>query len=163
MTNRIDTTIIGGRIRITRIQHGLTVKELAQRVGVSVNQIYLIESGHRHPSTETLVKISKVLNVSYGWLKTGDERQSVYDSQSEFTYADMRLILLLLKWQKPRLFPDAVTNMLNVTPETLNRLIDGNAAYESQSYHAFRLLAQHVDKNGLHKAFRKLDELLTTI
>ena len=172
MANQIDTKTVGGRIRMARKKCGLKIKELAESAGVSANHACLIESGRRNPSQELLGKIAEITNASYEWLKTGEGQQRAYDRQlgSRFVSAgapvsipDTQLMLMLLKWQKPQLFPDAVTTMLDVTPETLDRLMDGSAEYEPRWHHAFSLLAQRMDRDALREAFRSIDEFLTAM
>lgn len=168
MANQIDTKTVGGRIRMAKKKCGLKSKELAESAGISPNYIYLIESGRRIPSNELLNRIAEITHVSYEWLKTGEGPQRVYDRQAGSRLAspsvpDTQLMLMLLKWQKPQLFPDAVTTMLDVTPETLDRLLDGSAEYEPRWYHAFSLLAQRMDRDALREAFRSLDEFLAAM
>ncbi len=168
MANQIDTKTVGGRIRMAKKKCGLKSKELAESAGISPNHIYLIESGRRNPSNELLNRIAEITHISYEWLKTGEGQQRVYDHQAGSRLAspsvpDTQLMLMLLKWQKPQLFPDAVTTMLDVTPETLDRLLDGSAEYEPRWYHAFSLLAQRMSRDALREAFRSLDEFLAAM
>jgi transcriptional regulator with XRE-family HTH domain len=51
------------RIRVLRIQHGLTVAQLASAAGVSGGLISQVERGLADPSLETLRRISVVLEV----------------------------------------------------------------------------------------------------
>lgn len=53
----------GKGIRIVRAARGLSQKDLAKQSDLNGNYISLIESGHRVPSTEALISISKALNV----------------------------------------------------------------------------------------------------
>lgn len=169
MKKPIDTKTVGGRIRMAKEKCGLKTKELAESAGVSANHACLIESGRRNPSQELLGKIAEITHVSYEWLKTGKGQQRAYDRQAgsrlvsasaPVSVPDTQLMLMLLKWQKPQLFPDAVTTMLDVTPETLDRLMDGSAEYEPRWHHAFSLLAQRMDRDALREAFRSIDEFL---
>ena len=56
------------RIREARKEKALTMKELAQKVGVVESAISMYENGKREPDYSTLVKIADVLNVSTDFL-----------------------------------------------------------------------------------------------
>lgn len=56
------------RIRDARKEKALTMKELAQKVGVVESTISMYENGKREPDYSTLVKIADVLNVSTDFL-----------------------------------------------------------------------------------------------
>ncbi len=64
---------IGGRIRVLRQGKGLTIKQLANRTGLSVSLISKIELGDTSASISTLRKIASALNVriSYFFNETG--------------------------------------------------------------------------------------------
>ena len=51
-------------LRICRVQHGMTMRELAELSGVHVNTIMRYEQGLVSPSVETARKICKVLGVT---------------------------------------------------------------------------------------------------
>lgn len=55
---------IGATIKAFREKNKLTRKELAEEIGVTDVTISRYENGKRDPSSETLYKIAKVLNVS---------------------------------------------------------------------------------------------------
>lgn len=169
MRKPIDTKTVGGRIRMAKEKCGLKTKELAESAGISANHACLIESGRRNPSNELLDKIAEITHVSYEWLKTGEGQQRAYNRQAgsrlvsvgaPVSVPNTQLMLMLLKWQKPQLFPAAVTTMLDITPETLDKLLEGSAEYEPRWHHAFSLLAQRMDRGALREAFRSLDEFL---
>ncbi|MFH1830883.1 MAG: helix-turn-helix transcriptional regulator [Pseudomonadota bacterium] len=55
---------LGKRIRLLRLQVGLTQQELAEAIGVeSPSYVSMIERGMTSPSYELLVRIAKVLKV----------------------------------------------------------------------------------------------------
>ena len=54
----------GTKIRDGRINQGLSLTELARRVGVSKSFISTIERGHRRPSPSVAAGIADVLGVS---------------------------------------------------------------------------------------------------
>lgn len=53
-----DYISLGKRIRKSRLSKHMTQRELAEKIGVSLSYIGLIENGQRILSTTTLVKIS---------------------------------------------------------------------------------------------------------
>ncbi|MHB1420174.1 MAG: helix-turn-helix transcriptional regulator [Bacillota bacterium] len=55
---------LGGKLRITREEQGLTQAELAKRAGVSAGLIGQIEHGKVQPSLQTIEKVSEVLGTS---------------------------------------------------------------------------------------------------
>ena len=55
----------GEKLHTLRILHGLTVRQLAEALGVSSpSYISALEKGKRNPSTPLLLKISYFFNVS---------------------------------------------------------------------------------------------------
>ena len=63
---------IGGRIRQTRINRGLSQSELAAQVGVSEQCISYIERGAREPYILNLLKIAQKLSCSTDYLLRGN-------------------------------------------------------------------------------------------
>lgn len=63
---------MGERVRKVRVNSGLSVRELASRVGVSASFIYQLEKGESTPSFSTLKRIASELRTSVGLL-TDDE------------------------------------------------------------------------------------------
>ena len=59
---RID--ILGDRLRATREAYGISLRELARRVGVSASLISQIETGKVHPSVSTLYSLASELDAS---------------------------------------------------------------------------------------------------
>lgn len=62
---------VGDRIRNTRIQKGMSQKELAEKLDITPQSIVQWENGARNPKPETLKKIAEALGVSY-WRLAGD-------------------------------------------------------------------------------------------
>ena len=82
MTNDIDYTALGGRIRETREFLGLTQEKLAEICFLSAAHIGHIERGTRIPSLDTLFKIANTLHISIDVLLTdsyGDSDKSLSD------------------------------------------------------------------------------------
>lgn len=55
---------LGPNIRARRLEHGLSLRELARRVGVSASALSQIEIGHSRPSVDTLYALARQLGVT---------------------------------------------------------------------------------------------------
>lgn len=60
----MGTDVLGGRLRATREAYGISLRELARRVGVSASLISQIETGKVHPSVSTLYALASELGAS---------------------------------------------------------------------------------------------------
>jgi transcriptional regulator with XRE-family HTH domain len=67
---------MGERLRLARRARGLSLRELAQRVGVSASLISQVETGRANPSVSTLYAIAAELDVSLDELLFEDRRPS---------------------------------------------------------------------------------------
>jgi transcriptional regulator with XRE-family HTH domain len=54
---------VGGRLRVLRSHHGLSLRVLAEKSGLNVNTLSLIENGRTSPSVSTLQQLARALNV----------------------------------------------------------------------------------------------------
>jgi transcriptional regulator with XRE-family HTH domain len=59
---------ISDRIRTLRQEHRWTQAELGERVGIHQKQISAYERGNNVPSTEMLIKLAEVFNVTLDYL-----------------------------------------------------------------------------------------------
>jgi transcriptional regulator with XRE-family HTH domain len=66
----MDLKAIGHRIKQAREAKGLTQAQLAEKVGLSVSHISVIERGIKTPKLETLVDILNVLKVDANFVLT---------------------------------------------------------------------------------------------
>jgi len=55
---------IGTRLRIARTERGLSLRSVAQAIGVSASLISQVETGKTHPSVSTLLALANQLGVS---------------------------------------------------------------------------------------------------
>lgn len=65
-------------IRLFRISKDMTVSELAEKAGTSRSYICDVESGKKRPTSETVKKIAKALDVPYSTIYFFDEQQAQY-------------------------------------------------------------------------------------
>jgi transcriptional regulator with XRE-family HTH domain len=63
----------GDRIRFLRGKRGLTQEQLAERAGISVDFLSLIERGRNSPSFENLEELASALGVSVAQLFSFEE------------------------------------------------------------------------------------------
>ena len=66
---------IGPKIRDLRQQKGLSLKQLAERSGVSAAAIHKIERNNMVPTITTLMRLSAALNRSVAWFVSEDEHE----------------------------------------------------------------------------------------
>jgi transcriptional regulator with XRE-family HTH domain len=65
-----------GRLKTLRSQRGWTQKELADKLGVQMQQIVRYEAGHQLPPAETIVELSEILERTTDYLLTGDSAEA---------------------------------------------------------------------------------------
>lgn len=59
-----DVGQLAARLRVERQRHGLTLRRLAEQVGVSASMIWQIETGKSRPSVSTLYALTTALGIS---------------------------------------------------------------------------------------------------
>ena len=59
----VDPTSLGGRLRAARLGHGLTLREAAERSGLSRAFLSQVERGEVSPSVASLTKIAEALDI----------------------------------------------------------------------------------------------------
>src|SRR5258706_1001012 len=74
---------IGARMRTRRRQLGLSQSDLAERLGVSFQQVQKYERGANRVAASTLLAAAQALNVSIGWL-VGEEISEREDDDAVF-------------------------------------------------------------------------------
>jgi len=65
----------GQRVKEARHRAGLTQQEVAGEMFVTQNTVLNWEKGSRQPGLYTACKLAKLLNVSVGYLMTGEENE----------------------------------------------------------------------------------------
>lgn len=60
------------RIEIIRKNAGLTQEQFADKIGLSRNYLWMLESGSRTPSDRTIKDICREFGVDETWLRTGE-------------------------------------------------------------------------------------------
>lgn len=86
-TDTPDRDTMGGRLSRARDAAGLTVAELARRLGVKTSTIQAWESDRSQPRANRLAMLAGVLNVSLSWLLHGIGTSPADESRSELVQA----------------------------------------------------------------------------
>ncbi|MFN3407407.1 MAG: helix-turn-helix domain-containing protein [Limisphaerales bacterium] len=68
-------------LRSERERQGISMNELAQKAGLSQAMISLMERDLRNPTLDTLLRISRALNVELGMLITSATRTETGEDQ----------------------------------------------------------------------------------
>jgi transcriptional regulator with XRE-family HTH domain/quercetin dioxygenase-like cupin family protein len=75
--SRPEYAEIGDRLRAARLSHGLSLRGLADRLGVSASLISQVETGRARPSVSTLYAIASQLRISLDELLFADAAERV--------------------------------------------------------------------------------------
>ncbi len=67
----------GSRLKELRIQHGMTQKQTAERIGVTKSVISFYELKERAPSPEVLIKLAYLFHVSTDYLLGIDKTRTI--------------------------------------------------------------------------------------
>lgn len=68
---------LGEKIRATRLERGMSLRQLAAKIGCSPPFVSDIELGRRFPSEATLASIAKTLEIDVHELKMYDSREAL--------------------------------------------------------------------------------------
>lgn len=83
-----DYSVIGRRIKESRLEQNMTQEDLADSIDISVAFLSRVETGKTHVNIKRLTQIAEVLKVSPGYLLTGSNTTS-----KEYLKEDFRNIL----------------------------------------------------------------------
>lgn len=72
--------MLGSRIALLRRSVGWSQSELARKIGVSASAMGMYEQGRREPSSETLVQLAEIFEVSTDYLLTGQPQNPQEDA-----------------------------------------------------------------------------------
>ena len=82
------------RIKELAKKRGWSLQKVAEKAGIGINSIYRWNS--KPPSTQSLIKVAKVLDVSTDYLLNGDAEESnktadLADEETIFTYEGKKI------------------------------------------------------------------------
>ena len=93
----MDNKIFGQRLRQQRKAHGMTIEELAEKIGITQNYLGLVERGEHLPSMATLIKIVNVLGISSDLLLCDEVRNANYLNGEIASRIDENQIIMNLR------------------------------------------------------------------
>ncbi|QNR65562.1 helix-turn-helix transcriptional regulator [Paenibacillus peoriae] len=91
----LNLNSIGKRIKVLRIQHNISMSELAEALNIKISQstISNIESDKVSPNAEVIIALSQYFNVSTDWLLTGNE----WSKPAEYNIDDENELMELIE------------------------------------------------------------------
>ena len=120
----VDTSTLGGRIRLIRQKMDMSLADLGAKIGVSANYVSVIERNAKCPSDDLAEKIADATGVSINWLKTGeDDNHRLGDGNHEI---DASLFLNILMMTNPSITKTAIATILAVDDSELDEILAGN-------------------------------------
>jgi len=70
---------IGGRIKYLRIKRDMTQAQLSEIIGLSKGNISSLEKNHYEPSAKSIIKLSKLFEVTTDWILLGNDKKTNID------------------------------------------------------------------------------------
>lgn len=93
--------VLGNAIRSARIRQGLTHEQLAERLDITPTHLKHIESEHRRPSLEVLLKIMEYLHFSLDSLVFPSTQSALWTETEQLlsncTESQMRIVNDLIR------------------------------------------------------------------
>ncbi len=102
--DEITNRRIGRRLREARIPKGFTLTKLAERLGVSYQQLQKYESGVNSMTPGKLVKLADILGVTVGSFFDVRENEPLPDTQPNCKMMHLIWKLQQLEQRNPKLF-----------------------------------------------------------
>lgn len=81
------------RIKAIRKEACMTMTEFGKRIGVTMNYVYMMESGKREPSVATAREICRQFAIDAHWLQTGEGPMHTTFSNAEQAAAAVSRLL----------------------------------------------------------------------
>src|SRR6185436_2255331 len=85
----------GDRLRQIREMRDFSQKDLADRIGISDQQVYRYETNRSEPTGDVLMHLSQVLEVSVDWLLGLVEQPTQHVSEADLSPMERKLIQAL--------------------------------------------------------------------
>ena len=152
MTNKVDNDIqlyIGTRIREIRNDLGLSIRDLAERVGISYLTMQRIETDKISPSVVLLAHIAACLHYPITDFLTEERKSVVYVKAQDQNVVDTKKIIL--KLVAPRGIVDGNISIVHGKA--------GKGKFVSRHRHAGFELAYVIKGKALHKRGPEVHEL----
>lgn len=146
-----DVKSVGGRIRKARIEAGMTMRELSEKMEVSFAYLGMVERNEKKPSDKILTRVAEATGVSLGWLQDGDgdgvaEKASKPTQSQPLRIADIdaSLFLSLIMREDPSVSEEMIATFLNVDQCALKDILAGTLKFDPAWKPAFTTLAQRL-------------------
>lgn len=151
----VDTSTMGGRIRLARQKMGISMDALGYKIGVSTNYVSIIERNTKCPSDDLLGRIADVTGAPINWLKTGmeDDNKQADDSHE----IDPSLFLNILMLTNPSITKTTITTILGIDDLELDEILAGRIKYDPAWESGLSALSQQID--NFHSLNEKLDRI----
>jgi transcriptional regulator with XRE-family HTH domain len=94
----------GEKIKLLRKEKGWSQEELSKKIETDTRQVSLYENNKVAPSAETIVRISKVFNVSIDFLLINEIARRPLTLKDETLFANIQKIELLTDEEKQSIF-----------------------------------------------------------
>lgn len=155
----VDTSTIGGRIRLIRQKMDMSLADLGAKIGVSANYVSVIERNAKRPSDDLLGKIADATGAPINWLKTGmDDDHQLADGNHEI---DPSLFLNILMITNPSITKTTIATTLAVDDLELDKILAGNIKYDPAWAGGFSALSQRIDDfPGLQEKLNRIRQYL---
>jgi len=85
--------VVGKHIKLLRQQKQMSLKQLSERVGISISFLSDIENGRSAPSLERTKDIAKGLNTTVSYLLGEGKNESKIDSSEQLGGAEIKYLL----------------------------------------------------------------------
>ena len=146
----IPETTIGGRIRRTREDLGITLREFAPKIGVTPNHLSLVERNEKPAPPTLLRKIAECADISIDWLRYGSPRESTQEEprQDDTGYlpSNMQSFLELAMEGIPNIDKSVLSAILNISKHELDEILNGKQPTPQEHWQAaFEMLSQRLD------------------
>lgn len=106
--------MFGEKMKKARLKRGYTQEYMAEKLGVNKGTVSHYEKGKTFPNEEKLVRVSKVLNVSFDYL-LGDEEH--FEEREQSLYETDNKDELKMKGEMRE-------EVFEIVDETIKRLLD---------------------------------------
>lgn len=68
---------MGDKLKSLRLEKKLTLKQVADRIGLAISAVSSYESGSRYPSYEVLVQLARIFHVTTDYLLGMTDKRSI--------------------------------------------------------------------------------------
>lgn len=159
---KADVSSLGGRIRKSRIDKHMKMKDFAKMIGITPNYLGLVERGVKQPSPQLLVQIAENVDVPYTWLLNGvgcePPEMEEFELPLNYTVASVDLQLLLpIIMAKLSYDKEMMARFMGISTADIEKIISGKAYEFNPSWEGILSgLAQTIDLEALVSQLRTL-------